>query len=68
MNIWLIIYLIGCGLAFLIGLNEIAETEKRLRLYEEPTDRPQYGLFPIIIMLSWVVVFIWIYNKYTDKE
>lgn len=65
MSTGLIIYLLGCCFAFIIGMIELIHTENSRT---DIDGEPQYGIFPVIIMLSWVIVAIWIYNKYFDKS
>ena len=68
MNIYLIIYLIGCFFALLIGIREMYETEKMRQNHSCKFDLdPQYGMLSVLVLLSWVIVIMWAYNKYTDN-
>jgi Na+/H+ antiporter NhaC len=68
MNIYLIIYLIGCFFALLIGIREMYETENMRKNHScEFNLEPQYGMLSVLVLLSWLVVILWAYNKYTDN-
>ena len=64
----LIVYIVGCVFALIIGIYEMSETEKERK--ENPGNydvKPQYGMLSVLVLLSWIVVAIWVYNRYTDK-
>ena len=62
MNIWLGIYLLGCVLALVITIIEL------IRPADIKDEEKQYGLIPVVIMLSWVSIYAWLYGYFYDKN
>ena len=61
MNIFGGLYLIGCLVALIISIIELIKT------HDGKDTKKQYGLIPIVILLSWVTVSIWIYGHFIKK-
>lgn len=62
MNIWLGLYLIGCLGAFIISIIELIKT------HDADDTEKQYGLIPVVILLSWMAIIAWICGHFCNSK
>lgn len=64
-----VIYLIGCLFATFICLNELLKLETRKEENKDYDDsEPQYGMFIVVVALSWIAVIAWLIGKFEKNK